>query len=116
MSAIKVKFRNNPQQYAYFCDELVSVGDAVVVDSPKDGYVIVIVSEIDADYIKATKSIVCVVDDKKYKLNKVIDKRKKEIIKKLETEASKASKMAMYEHLSSSSPELKALLNELKSL
>lgn len=87
MSVIKVKFDRSKydpsesREYAYFCDFDVEVGDRVIVDSPYYGYTTVTVSDTSAglDSIKATKEVVCKIDDSRYRARKAAKERMAEI-------------------------------------
>lgn len=104
------------KSYQYNCEYKVSEGDYVVVDSPNDGYVVVKVNEVNVQDVKATKSVVCIVDDTKYKLEKELEKKRVQTLNKLKTAAEKASKLAVYKALAQDNPEIKDLLNELEIL
>ncbi len=108
MRTIKVKFKSNPNKYSYLCeDPSVAEGSHVVVDSPRDGYVVVKVVEVAALTGKAYKHIVCKVEDVAY-LERAEKLRKAEELL--------AELVAMYEQLAKSDSTVASLLQQLKSL
>lgn len=72
MFVVSVKFEGSPfQTYVYLCPFTnVKVGDKVIVDSPRNGYVTVDVVAIhnvrDPHAKKATKYVVNTIDDREY--------------------------------------------------
>lgn len=122
MSVIKVQFKDNyklkyqGKSYQYLCDQQVSLGSFVVVDTPSEGYVIVKVVEIDVKDTKATKSIVCVVDDAKYKAEVELEMEVKSTLAKLEQAAQRTNKLALYKVLAETSPEVADLYSKLEKL
>lgn len=105
------------QHYNYLTDIDFKEGDFAVVDAPKTGLTVVkVVGFGTEEYSKATKWIVDRVDVAPYEERKAKEARKAELLKLMEAEAAKASKLLMYETLAGSSPEFKALLDEYKSL
>lgn len=91
MSVIKVTFDNNRNgtEYSYFCDYDVEVGDRVIVDSPYHGYTTVTVVSVHAgtDAVKASKEVVNIVDDSRYRARKAAKERLAEIEAELSRKA-----------------------------
>lgn len=118
---VGVKFGTgyNTQVYHYLTDiDTIKVGDKVIVDSPSDGYVAVRVDVIhlNTHVAKATKYIVNTIDDTKYKARIEADKRRAEIIKKLDKKRKELEEVAIYQWLASQDDEAASLLNELKGI
>lgn len=124
MSVIKVRFdreRNagsNSQEYAYFCDYPVEVGDRVIVDSPYNGLVAVTVSDTSAglDSIRATKEVVCLIDASRYNARKVAKARLVEIGAELDRRAAEKVKTKHLRKLFKKDKKAKSLLNEAEGL
>jgi hypothetical protein len=109
----------NSQVYHYLTDiEGIKVGDKIIVDSPSDGYVAVKVQTVhkNTHAAKATKYIVNTIDDTAYKTRLEAEKRKAEIVKKLEKKRKEVEELAVYQWLAMQDSEAASLLNELKSI
>ena len=109
----------NSQVYHYLTDiDGINVGDKVIVDSPSDGYVAVKVDvgHKNAQVAKATKYIVNTIDDTHYLARIEADKRRAEIIKKLEKKRKEVEELAVYQWLAAQDSEAANLLNELKGI
>lgn len=116
---VGVKFNLGGQVYHYLTDiGTIKVGDKVIVDSPSDGYVTVKVDSVhlDTQVAKATKYIVNTIDDTKYKARIESEKRRAEIVKKLEKKRKEVEELAIYRWLAEQDDEAASLLNELKGM
>lgn len=121
ISTVEVKFTNKPydeKSYHYLTDLDVSEGQKVVVDSPSDGYVTVKVIKV---YVgecskRATKYIVCKIDDKDYLARIEKDKLKAKIVAKLEDKKKQIEEEAIWKYLADQDPEAAELFKQLKSL
>lgn len=120
-STVEVKFTNKPydeKTYHYLTDLVVNEGEKVVVDSPSDGYVTVKITKV---YVgecskRATKYVVCKIDDKEYLARIEKDKLKAKIVAKLEDKKKQIEEEAIWKYLADQDPEAAALFKELKSL
>lgn len=120
MQIIRVKFLHGYQEYSYLWDgaHKFSVGDPAVVDSPKDGFVVVRVTEIlegNAD-VKANKFIVCPIDVVGYNERKAKVKRLAEIKALLQAKEDKLNEANRYAHLAMFDNEAAKLIQEMKQL
>jgi len=123
MKTVLVRFNRSGPQYGvpkdyeyYIPDDLVLVeGDSVVVDSPIDGYTVtkVVSTKLQG---KASKSIVCKVDDVAYKARIEADKERAAIFKELEKISKQVEESTKYQYLAKMSPAAAELLRKLESL
>ena len=119
---VEVSFgQNSYKTYAYadYDHPDIKVGDKAVVDVRGEYKVVEVVCVTDpAEYggYPATAEIVDVVDTSGYKNRIETRKKRKELENKLETAASKRSKMYMYEQMAKDDPEMMNMLEELKNL
>lgn len=116
MLTIKVRFPNNPQDYMYFTDDnsIVS-GDKVVVDSPRDGFKVVEVTQIlRTTDSKATKPIVCKIDTTNYERLKKEIEIKNRAMEELKVMAKQFEELAVYELLARANPRAAELLKIVK--
>lgn len=114
MSVILVKFDSNPNNtYAYFCDYNVQIGDRVIVESPYNGYTAVtVVSTAGHDAIKATKEVVCTIDDRRYKERLACKARLAEITAELDRRERERVNVSKYAELAKSDPMAARLMEE----
>lgn len=120
-NTVEVKFNNRPyddKTYHYLTDLEVNEGEKVVVDSPSDGYVTVKIIRVFVGECskKATKYIVCKIDDKDYLARIEKDKLKAKIVAKLEDKKKQIEEEAIWKYLADQDPEAADLFNQLKSL
>jgi hypothetical protein len=117
MSVIKVQFddngRGDGRHYAYFCDYPVEVGDRVIVESPFNGYV---VGTAGFDSIKATKEVVCLIDDKRYQARKAAKARMAELGAEIERRARERAIAKGLKKLLKGDKEGQKMLEELEDL
>lgn len=126
MSVILVKFdgpkdagygNNQDKTYAYFCDYNVQPGDRVIVESPFNGYVAVtVVTTAGNDAIKATKEVVCVVDDRRYKQRKAQKARLAEIAAEIERRDAQRVQTERFAELRKVDPHAAVLLAEAENI
>ena len=121
MKTLKVRFSGDGvigRTYDYMTDiDSVEKGSRVVVDSPNGGYVVVEVTEVvDTETVKASKWVVCLVDDTRYKQRLAADTERKDILALLEKKSRKIEEVQKYEFLSALDPEAAALLSRLKEI
>lgn len=124
MSVIKVKFDRSKHdhqaspEYAYFCDYEVEVGDRVIVDSPYNGYTAVTVSDTSAglDSIKATKEVVCLIDDSRYNARKQAKARLAEIEAELSYRAERVANTKRLRRLFKGDDRAKSLLRQAEAI
>lgn len=118
-SVVYVTFgKFSDKTYAYKCKYEVAAGDHVVVDSPHDGYTCVKVKEVNknSEDSKATKSVVCVVDDSDYLNTIKTEEEKKKIMSELKNLSDEVNKLNFYKVLAADNPKIKDLLTKLESL
>lgn len=121
---ISVSFKDNKfgkgkwsdSLYYYLCPYDVEVGDIVIVDSPSDGYVTVIVRGVNCVSKKANKRIVSVVDDRGYKEYLENQEKIRFIKAELETKKALFEELAIYKMMANEDKEVADLLNQLNSL
>ncbi len=71
---VSVYFARSYRTYDYNCkDTEVKAGTFVVVDSPREGYVVVKVDKVREGHGDNLKQVVCRVDDKQYRHDMMID-------------------------------------------
>jgi len=126
MSVILVKFdgpkdagygNNQDRTYAYFCDYNVQPGDRVIVESPFNGYVAVtVVSTAGHDAIKATKEVVCTIDDRRYKERQQCKARLAEISAEIERREAQRVQTERFAALRSADPQAARLLEEAEKI
>ena len=122
MKTVSVKFSSGYQEktYAYLTDiDDVSVGDTVVVESPHSGMTCVVVKGIDdsAEAIsKATKWVVCKVNDTAYRARIEAEREKAKILAKLQKIKAQVLEQNQFEELARLSPEAADLVKQLKTL
>lgn len=116
MNTLKVKFPSTAQLYSYFTsDNSIVVGDHVVVDTPREGLVVVEVKYVHFyEDEKAVKPIVCKVDVESYKANKAFLAKKEEAKKELEVLMKEFKEAAMYDLLAARNPRARELLSIIK--
>ncbi len=124
MNVVAVKFKGyktkfgQGQDYHYLTNLDLKVDDSVIVDSPTEGYVVVVVSKIcgPTETTKASKWVVQKVDDEDYKRREEIARKKAVIETKLRAIERQVESQTKFQYLASISPEAKRLLDELSSL
>lgn len=123
MQVVLVKFTEgySEKNYNYMFDGVaLEKGEHVVVDSPYGGYKVAVVVSVVADPLgtsKATKWIVCKVDDAEYKERTLRLQRKAELEKALKQSMEKAMAKMQFEQMTQyMSEEDKALFEEYKNL
>ena len=124
MNIVAVKFKGYKttqgvgQEYHYLTDLNLTIGDNVVVESPSEGYVVVIVTKIcgPLEGTKATKWIVQKVDDTEYKRKEEARRRKSVIETKLRAIEKQLESTMKFEYLAKMSPEAARLLEELREI
>lgn len=117
IKTVAVRFSMAGQDYHYLTDLEVEVGEKVIVDSLSDGYVTVRVTKVfEGVQAKATKFVVNTIDDKDYLERLSKDKKRQDIIAKLEKKKKEIEQMAIYDYLANHDSEAASLLSELKSL
>lgn len=116
MKAVKVLFAGGNQTYTYACfDVTVKEGDKVVVDSPRDGPVIVTVTEVLNNIPKVvTKAIVCKFDIEQYQHNQKRLEVYLEAKSKLDAKLAKFQELHVYEILAQQDQEASDLLRIVK--
>lgn len=118
MPTVKVTFQSyDPnRKYAYTAPEGDwKVGDLAVVDSPKSGMVVVIITEILSDSFPGNKHVVGIVSMDAYNQRKANAARKEEILKQLERANAERAELDRFAHLKAD-PALASLLTELETL
>jgi hypothetical protein len=120
MKSVTVRFDPtfSSKDYHYLCPyDGVIAGDKVIVDSPTNGYVVVlVVAVMEGEHPSATKRIVSIVDDEDYKRYQVNKKREAEIRKELEGIQKKVIGDKVFEHLAKLDPRAAELVKELQKL
>jgi hypothetical protein len=114
-----IRDNNSTKKYNYFTDDAtIVIGDKVVVDSPYGGYVVVDVLDTrDKLYDdRASKWIVCKVDDRAYRARLEASKRRAAILKVLENKAKRIEESQKFRYLASVDQDAAALLTELDEL
>lgn len=122
MKTVMVRFGNSSnawgksKDYEYYIpdDMKVSEGDKVVVDFPYDGYMVVTVVSTKLEG-KASKSVVCRIDDTDYKKRLEEEKSRAAILKELEKIEKKIKEESRFEYLRAISPEAERLLTQLET-
>lgn len=122
MKTVLVTFKSKApwgvnKEYEYYVPDDMDVkeGDELVVDSPSEGYTVVKVVSLKLQG-KATKRIVCKVDDEEYKREIERDKQRKALLLELEKLDKKLKEESKYEYLRSISPEAAELINKLERI
>lgn len=124
MNVVAVKFKGyrcntgTGLEYHYLTDLDLKVGDSVVVDSPTESYVVVIVTKLcgPLENTKASKWIVCKIDDRDYKKREEQRRKKSVIEAKLKVIEKQLESSLRFNYLAKASPEAAALLEELRNL
>jgi hypothetical protein len=114
-----IRDNNSTKKYNYFTDDAtIVIGDKVVVDSPYGGYVVVDVLDTrDKLYDdRASKWVVCKVDDRAYRARLEASKRRAAILKVLESKAKRVEESQKFRYLASVDQDAAALLTELDEL
>lgn len=118
-NVVQVKFKGYVSaEYSYLTDLDLKVNDQVIVDSPRDGYVVVVVTKVcgPLEGTKATKWIIQRVDDTEYKRKEEARRRKSVIETKLRAIEKQLESTMKFEYLAKMSPEAARLLEELKEI
>ena len=118
MKTIAVTFNTQSGTYhSLSTDESIATEDHVVVESPHSGYSVAkVVDILDGVSVKATKFIVCKVDDSAYRKRIMDAKERAEIVKKLSIKEQKLQEVQRFAHLAENDPEAKAMIERLKAL
>lgn len=117
MKTIRVAFENTGYKlYSYLCPFVVAVGDKVIVDSPSNGYVAVTVMEVDVVDKKASKRVVCTIDDSEYKEYLGKQESRAKIMERLHAKRQEMEELAIFRILAETDSEAASLLRELESL
>lgn len=105
-------------EYHYLSDLDLKVGDNVIVESPSEGYVVVIVTKLcgPLESSKATKWIVQKVLDEEYKKREEVRRQKAVIEAKLKAIEKQYESSQKYAYLASFSPEAADLLKQLENI
>lgn len=116
---IGAKFKSNEKQYNFKCYDAVKVGDVVVVDT-QYGFNVATVTEIEPTTknlpLGELKEVVAVVDTTAFNERREKAERTKELKKKMDKKVKELQNIAIYEMLAEKDPELREMLEELKSL
>ena len=118
-NVVQVKFKGYvSSEYSYLTDLDLKVNDQVIVDSPRDGYVVVVVTKVSGplEGTKATKWIVQKVDDTEYKRKEEARRKKAVIETKLRAIEKQLESTMKFEYLAKMSPEAARLLEELREI
>ena len=124
VSTVAVKFKGYKSRhgqgpdYHYLSDLDLKVGDNVIVDSPTEGYVVVIVTKLcgSLETSKATKWIVQKVDDTEHKHREELRRQRAVIEAKLKAIEKQYESSQKYAYLAAISPEAASLIKELESI
>jgi hypothetical protein len=118
----KVQFLNDVPVYSYaLYDSDVRVGDTVVVQTGHHGFSLAQVDSIDTDpnakkEVKCGRQIVCKVDFSAYNARQEALRRAEELKRSMDAMLKETQAMALYEMFAEKNPNLKAMLNEFKTL
>lgn len=112
---ISVVFSTSYTEYAFLCYDEVKLGDTVVVDT-KNGPALGQVSSVSGDNRKATKEVIAVVDMTAFEERRKKAEKIKALRQKMDEKIKKMQDLALYELMAKQDPELKDMLDELKSL
>ena len=108
---------NQTREYAYFCDYNVQIGDRVIVDSPYNGYVAVtVVKTAGLEAIKATKEVVCTIDDRRYKERLACKARLAEISAEIERREAQRVQTERFAELRKTDAHAAKLLEEAEKI
>lgn len=110
-----VEFKDGYKKYDFLNDIDLSVGDDVVVDTAQGIQLAVVVGFKDISNT-ASKWVIQKVDLKNHTVRLEKEKKKKEIMTKLEVRRKAAQELEVYQILAQSDPEMATLLTELKEL
>lgn len=118
----KVQFLNDVPVYSYaLYDSDVHVGDTVVVQTGHHGFSLATVEAIDTDpyakkEVKCGRQVVCKVDFSAYNARQDALRRAEELKRSMDAVLKETQAMAIYEMFAEKNPNLKAMLNEFKTL
>ena len=119
----KVQFLDNPvpvYSYALY-DSDIKEGDTVVVQTGNHGFALAKIHEIVTDPeakkdVHKGRQVVCKVDFSAYNYRQEALRRASELKRSMDAVLREAQTMAIYEMFAEKSPDLKAMLEEFKSL
>jgi hypothetical protein len=113
-------YYHNPKKKYYYLsdDDSIKEGDTVIVDSPTTGYTCVVVVEVkhNQQMPAASKWVVSKVDDTPHKLRAERLARMALVERELNAAVERHRKLIDYEAVAKYSPEVAALLGELRAL
>lgn len=118
----KIQFLNDVPVYPYaLYDSDVRVGDTVVVQTGHHGFSLAQVDSIDTDpnakkEVKCGRQVVCKVDFSAYNARQDALRRAEELKRSMDAMLKETQAMAIYEMFAEKNPNLKAMLNEFKTL